>query len=108
MASVFDGMAGVLAETLGVPVAYTPKGGVPRDVQSIFRETPVEAIDPDGHPVLITSPSWRVRHNLVPELATGDRIVPGNGKIYAVFNVVPSGSTASDAHVICELERIIE
>lgn len=104
--SVFDGMSGVLASVFGAPITYLPQGGTPRVVQSIFRDMPVEAVDQDGHPVLITSPSWRVQHDLVPELVKGDRIEPGNGKTYAVFNVVPSGSPASDANVICELERI--
>ncbi|MBL8560896.1 MAG: hypothetical protein JNN06_01330 [Gemmobacter sp.] len=101
-------MASVLAEVFGSEVVYTPSGGVPRSVQSIFREQPIEVQDQDGHPVLITAPTWRVRKDLVPEVARGDRIAPGNGKTYAIHNVTPSGSAAADANVICELERVFE
>ncbi|MFC3180458.1 head-tail joining protein [Cypionkella sinensis] len=106
MTSVFDGLAGVTASVLGAPVPYLPKGGPSRDVQSVFRETPIEATDQDGHPVLIVAPTWRVRRNLVPELARGDKISPANGKAYAVKNIWPSGSPAADAAVICELELV--
>lgn len=106
--ALFNGMAGILADVFGGQVVYTPAGGVSRPVQSIFREQPIEAQDQDGHPVLITAPTWRVRNDLVPEIARGDRIAPGNGKLYAIHNVTPSGSTAADANLICELERVFE
>jgi hypothetical protein len=107
MASIFDGMAGMLSATFGAPVQYTPQGGTVRAIQSVFRNSPTEAVDTDGHPVLIIAPTWRVQASLVPELAKGDRIVPENGKTYTILNVQPTGSPAADAAVICELERII-
>lgn len=105
---LFDGMASVLSEVFGAEVIYTPAGGAARSVQSIFREQPIEAQDQDGHPVLITAPTWRVRRDLVPAVARGDRIAPGNGKTYAIHNITSSGSTASDGNLICELERVFE
>lgn len=108
MSGLFDGMAELVAGVFGKPVTYQPKDGLARQVLSIFRDQPVEASDADGHPVLITSPSWRVQKHLVPELAKGDRIQPGNGRSYAVLNVEPTGSPAADAAVICELERVFE
>lgn len=108
MSGLFDGMAGMVAAVLGQPVTYLPKAGPPRAVLSVFRDQPVEATDSDGHPVLITSPSWRVQKHLVPELGKGDRIQPGNGRSYIVLNVEPTGSPAADAAVICELERVFE
>lgn len=100
-------MASILADVLGAPVRYEPSIGIPRDIVSVFREDPLEAIDQDGHPVLIVSPTWRVQRHLVPEIAREDRIAPGNGRIYRVLNHDPSGSPAADAMLICELERIL-
>jgi len=105
MASVFDGLAGVAAAVLGAKVLYQPKVGTSREVQSIFREQPTEVVDQDGHPVLIVVPTWRVQRTLVPELARGDRILPG-AKQYLVKNIWPTGSPAADASVICELEGV--
>lgn len=105
MPALFDGMAKVLAGTFGDPVRYAPQVGEPRIVQSVFRESPIEVVDQDGHPVLIVSPSWRVQKHLVPEAKRGDQVEPSNGKIYVISNVSPSGSPADDAFIICELER---
>lgn len=107
MTRLFDGMASLLTGVFGAPVSYTPAGGVTRAVASVFRETPIEAIDQDGHPILIMGPTWRVQKQLVPEVKKGDVIDPGNGKIYSIRNVQPTGSPATDAAVICELERIV-
>lgn len=104
--SLFDGMAGLLAGGLGKVAVYTPKGGAARDVRGVFREAPTEAVDQDGHPVLIVAPTWRVQRNLVPEIQRGDRLEPGNGRIYLVQSASPSGSPAEDGFLICELERI--
>ncbi|WP_406720428.1 hypothetical protein RPE78_09605 [Thioclava litoralis] len=106
MTGIFEGMAGVLADVLGGPVLYTPKGGAPREIRSIFRTEPIEAEDQDGHPIVIIAPSWRVGRNLVPELARGDRIDPQTGTLYTVELIRPSGSPAGDAFVICELRKV--
>lgn len=104
--SLFDGMAGVLTDVFGAPVTYTPQGGVARQIHSVFRRQPVEAVDPDNHPVLVVSPTWTVPKTLAPEVAAGDRIEPGDGKNYEILNVWPSGSPASDARVLCELFEV--
>ncbi len=103
MTAIFDGLTGIAAGVLGAPVGYTPAGGTTRTVVSIFRRRPVRAMGPDGTEVLITSPSWRVRHHLVPELARGDTITVA-GQDWRVLNVWPQGSPATDAHVVCELD----
>ncbi|MBO9488624.1 hypothetical protein J7376_19115 [Paracoccus sp. R12_1] len=109
MSTVFDGMTGIIARTFGRPdILYLPAVGAPRNVAGVFREAPTEAIDQDGHPILIVAPTWRVERDLVPDIRRGDRIQPGNGRTYAVLNHDPSGSPADDAFLICELERIFE
>ena len=107
MTSVFDGLAGITAAVFGAKVLYQPKVGSSREVQSVFREQPTEAMDQDGHAILIVSPTWRVRKALVSELARGDKILAPNTKTYLVKNLWPSGSPAADAAVICELELAV-
>ena len=106
---LFDGLTGIAASVLGDPVSFTPatgaNAGVTRSVQSILRRTPVRATGPDGVDVLITSPSWRVRTDLVPDIARGDAVSHG-GRSYRVINAWPQGSPAADAHLICELEDL--
>ena len=106
---LFDGLTGIAASVLGDPVSFTPAtgpdAGVPRTVQSILRRTPVRATGPDGVDVLITAPSWRVRADLVPDLARDDAVSHG-GRSYRVLNAWPQGSPAADAHLICELEDL--
>lgn len=102
---LFDGLTGIAAAVLGDPVSYTPSGGEARLVQSILRRSPVRAQAPDGVEVLITAPSWRVRADLVPEIARNDRVSLG-GRDYRVVNLWPQGSPAGDANLICELEDV--
>lgn len=108
MASIFDGVAAVLSDPVifGAQVIYRPAADLPRSVASIFRRRPTEAEDSTGHPVLVMAPTWRVRQDLVPEIARGDRIEPGDGKVYEIMNVQHSGSPAADAFVVCELYEV--
>ncbi|RWR55084.1 hypothetical protein EOW66_02140 [Sinirhodobacter huangdaonensis] len=106
MMSIFDGMAGVLSDMLGSPVTYMPRGGGSRQIGSIFRRHPTEDVDRDGHAVLVMAPTWRVRSDLAPEVQRGDRIAPGDGRIYEILNAQPSGSPAVDAHLVCELYEV--
>lgn len=103
MTSVFDGMTGLLAEVFGSMIAYVPNGGASRDIQSIFREAPIEVTGADGQEVLIEAPSWRVARHLVPELKRDDHIVVPDGRRFRVRTVYSNGSPSTDAHVICEL-----
>lgn len=107
MSRIFAGMTGLAAGILGAPVPYTPAGGAARTVQSILRRTPVRVIGPDGVDVLVTSPTWRVRRDLVPELRRGDRVADSEGPL-RIVNVWPQGSPAPDATLICELEALEE
>lgn len=105
MASVFDGMAGVLAETLGAPVLFLPQVGQSREVLSIFRETPVEATGDDGGAIIINMPTWRVRKSDAVAVR-GDQIEVSGGRRYVVVASYISGSPADDAFVIYKLEVV--
>lgn len=108
MSSIFNGMAGILSDVLGAEVQYFRAAEPGRAVQSMFRESGAEAFDQDGHPVLVVAPTWRVGRDLVPQIARGDRIEPGNGRTYKILNYDLSASPADDAFLICELERVFE
>lgn len=105
--SVFDGMAGVLGDALGTSVMHLPVQGQSSSIQAVFREGPVRVLDEDGGFVLTTFPSLKVQEPLAASLQRKDRIDPGNGKIYEILNSQPSGSPASDAFVIFELEEVL-
>ncbi|WP_442772688.1 head-tail joining protein [Paenirhodobacter enshiensis] len=111
MASLFDGMGGTLSDLFGAPVRYIPSGGasagVGRDVQSLFRRAPFDAIDDDGRPVVTFLPSWQVRRDLVPELARGDRIEPGDGESYTVVTIRPETSPDAEAFMLCALDKVL-
>ncbi|TJZ86155.1 head-tail joining protein [Paracoccus hibiscisoli] len=103
MTRLFDGMAGILAGVFGDRIRYQPAAGPEREVVSIFRAMPIEVTAADGQILRIDAPTWRVRANLVPELARGDRIeLPTVGR-FTVQVMHKSGSPAADAVVICEL-----
>lgn len=107
MVALFDGLAGILADVFGEPVTYLRQGGAPPEtVLSVFRRQPAEETDSDGRGILVMAPIWRVQAQLVPQLARGDRIIPGDGRTYEVLNVQPSASPAADAFVVCELYEV--
>ena len=105
MPSIFDGMTGILADVFGDPVTYLPAGGAARPVQSVFREAPIEVEGADGQIVRIDAPSWRVARDLAPEVRRNDRITVPDGRSFVIMVVHPTGSPASDAFLICELQR---
>lgn len=104
MASIFDGMTGLLSDVLGYPVIYSPASGSSREIGSIVREAPIEVDGADGQIVRIDAPTWRVRRDLVPEVRRGDRITLPDGRVFAVMVVHPAGSPASDAFLVCEMQ----
>ena len=103
MTHFFDGMTGTLAGLFGGEVQYAPQAGLVRDIQSVFRESPIEVTDADGQAILIDAPTWRVGRHLVPELARGDIIRVPDGRLFKVTTTHRSGSPAADGFVLCEL-----
>ncbi|GGE26630.1 hypothetical protein SAMN05421774_11251 [Gemmobacter megaterium] len=106
MSHFFDGMVGVFSDLLGAPVSYTPAGGAARVIQSIFRESPVDLLDRDGHPVRDVGPVWKVAKVDAPELKRGDTITLENGRTFEVQAVWPGGSPASDAFLHADLYEV--
>lgn len=106
MASIFDGLAGVLNATLGAPVTYLPMGGAELTVQSVFREEPITVTGDNGQDVLIEAPSWRVPKSVLTNVRRGDRIRVADGRIFRILNSIGTGSPAVDAFVLYELEPV--
>lgn len=106
MTSLFDGLSGILASAFGALVQYAPKVGQVRDIQSVFRETPIEVTGADGQNILIEAPTWRVARTLVPEIARGDIIRVPDGRLFKVTTTHNTASPAADASVICELHQV--
>ncbi|WP_370576789.1 hypothetical protein [Paracoccus sp. PAR01] len=106
MTRIFDGMTGILSGVLGGMVTYSPAGGTGRDLRSIFREAPIEVEGADGQIVRIEAPTWRVGRDLAPEVRRGDQITVPDGRTFTVMVVHPTGSPASDAYLICEMQIV--
>lgn len=104
MTSIFDGMTGILADVFGAPVIWRPANGAEREIQSIFRESPIEVEGADGQIVMIEAPTWRVARNLAPGVARGDRIEVPDGRVFRVMVVHDNGSPARDTFFVCELQ----
>ncbi|NEX45188.1 head-tail joining protein [Pseudotabrizicola algicola] len=106
MTRVFDGMAGVLNSVFGAPVMYLPQVGLPRAIQSVFREAPITVSGPDGGDVLIVAPTWQVPRNLLNDVKRNDQIEVSGGRLFRVLNQIGTGSPAGDAFIVYELEAL--
>lgn len=106
MSELFDGVGEILTDIFGSSVSYLPQSLEPRQVASIFREEQIEAEDQDGRPVLIMAPIWRVRRDLVPELARRDRIQIADGRVYEIDEIWPPTSPAADGLTRCVLRKV--
>lgn len=106
MSGVFRGMAGALNVMFGATVLYIPLTGGPRTIKSVFRETPITISGPDGGDVLIVAPTWRVPKNLLSNAVRFDQIELADGRRFKVLNQLPSGSPATDAFILYEMEMV--
>lgn len=106
MTDLYLGLTGLLAGVFGSRHRYFPQSGPDREIQSIFREAPIEVDGADGQIVRIDAPSWRVARDLAPDVARGDRIEVPDGREFRVMVVHPTGSPARDAFLVCELQIV--
>lgn len=106
MASVFDGMTGVLADVFGAPV--TISGSVSATVAGLFREAVLEQEGADGRVFFGVTPSVKLRKGTVAALVKGDVVAPSvaPGRSFTVLQAFPSGSPADDAFVVYALEEV--
>lgn len=108
MASIFDGMAGVLNDVFGALVTVTPPGGSSLNVQGIFREEPAAVVLADGREDIVSLPTLSIQKGcaaiavkwiVAPEIAAP--------RTFRVLRVLPPRSPAADALIICYLEEVI-
>ena len=104
MTRLFLGMTRLISGVFGDQVRFIPQGGAARDIQSIFREDPIEVSGADGQIIRIDAPSWRVRRDLAPEARRGDTILVPDGRNYQLVLGHNIGSPSPDAHRIYELQ----
>lgn len=106
MTALFDGVAELLTDCLGSAVLHRPAVGTPVQIVSIFRTEPIEVLDSDGGPVLISAPTWRVPASRGASISNGDQVEPWDGNTYRIVNRQPSASPGSDRFVIYVLEQV--
>lgn len=106
MTRLFTGMTHLLAGVFGDRVTYLPRSGAPREIRSIFRESPITVAGADGQDLMIEAPTWRVARDLAPEVARGDGITLPDGRAFRVLVVHKNGSPSLDAFWICELHAL--
>lgn len=107
MASIFDGLAGVLNGMFGAPVSFQPKSGVVSVVYSVFREEPITVSGSDGGDVLIEAATWRVPKTAGITARRGDQIQVSDGRLFKILNQIGTGSPAQDAFVVYQLEVVL-
>ena len=108
MSSPLDGMGRIQNVLFGASVTLTNLVGVPTVLTAVFRERPIDIMVDDGRPMTVVTPSLSVRRDLVPGIARGWIVAPAAvaPRTFRVLRPWPSGSPASDAFIICELEEI--
>ena len=104
--SIFDGVASLLNDALGGYVTHVPEGEASRVIWGVFRKDPISLPDDEGREILVLAPTLRVPAAAGESIQRGDVIIPQDGAQYQVMNSQPSGSPATDAFILFELERL--
>ena len=109
MASVFDGLAGVLNAVFGAPVSITPPGSIPQRVNAVLRVGPIEVLTEDGRPVWFDAVTLQVQRCDAAIAVTDALVAAPNrpGETYRILSAHLTRSPAADAFVVCEMERVI-
>lgn len=106
--SVFDGLAGVLAVTLGAPVTITRAGHGAVTLQAVFREDLIEQAAGDGRIFVGPAPTVKVRTGDIAALAKGDLVAPAatSPRTFTVLQTYPATSPGADAFITYLLEEV--
>jgi hypothetical protein len=102
----FSGIAATLSAVFGGPVTITPAGNPARDIQAVFRNTPVDIEAENGVSIQASTPTLRAHIGDVADLFEGDPVDPKNGKIYKYVAQDPPESPAPDALVTVHLMEV--
>lgn len=99
---VFDGLPDIFSGVLGESVVYTPKGGVPKTIQAIWIEYPIE-IQLENASVDACRTELSVRAEDVPAPAEGDAARrESDGKVMKVSTPIqPDGK----GMIVCNLTK---
>jgi hypothetical protein len=107
MTQLLDGLATGLSEMFGEPVTLLTAGAEPQLLDSaIVRERPIEVAGEQGGFILIEQPTLRVCRNIAPYIERGDEILLADGRLFRVESRIATSSPASDAFIVCTLERV--
>jgi len=104
MSGIFDGMAGLLADTFGSSVVLRDAAGTARTVQAVFREVPIDEDLGDGRMQVSVVPVLRVTRTAASGIRKGDWLTLPDGRAFRVLRPIPSPSPAADAFVAFEME----
>lgn len=107
MTSMFDGMASILSGVLGATVTVTPQAGPDFTIEAILREDPVDLLAAEGQEMPGVVPTLMVNKPLDAGVEVGAQVTGSDGRRWRLINSVTSGSPASDAFEVFELERVI-
>lgn len=107
MTTIFDGLASTINGVLGGSVTVLPGGIAPSyELRAMFRRDPVSVLGAEGSELVALRPLLHVPLDLAGDLRRGDVIQPGDGKSYKILSRDVTGSPASDAFQIFELEEV--
>jgi hypothetical protein len=106
MQGPFRGVAGSLARVFGGTVTLKHGTAQARDIQGIFRLTPLRVEAHGGAEIETIVPVLRAPRDELADLAEGDVIDPKDGRLYRFLFEMESASPSADALVPVQCEVI--
>ena len=96
MTSIFDGLAGVVADVFGAPVTIAPGGASPVTIQAVLRQRQIEVAAEDGEPVIMLETVLRAPSADVATLVEGDLVTDVLGRSWRVRYRLPPDAPSLD------------
>lgn len=106
MQGPFRGVAGSLVSVFGGTVTIHHGTQWARDIQAIFRLTPLRVEAHGGAEVETIVPVLRASRDVIAELFEGDVIDPKDGKLYRFLFEMETAAPSADALVSAQCEVI--